>query len=159
MADPTWGRKTSLLLLCSAVADPTLGFDSCMLLGFDRGFWSCMLLGFEPKFWSCILFRSAIAGSRSKSSLLFNFLNLGFGLGFFNSFFQIGFFKLFLIPYFFGFFNLFLIPFFYWRGFKEPVCLHNFTMRSHEGLCLAPIKGSQISKSWQMWNPLDTFCF
>ena len=39
MANPSRGRKTQLLL-CLAMANPTMGFDSCMLLGFDRGY--CM---------------------------------------------------------------------------------------------------------------------
>ena len=89
MANPSRGRKTQLLL-CLAMANPTMGFDSCMLLGFDRACSWVLIVGIELEFWSCMLLSSAVAGI-SKPFLLFNFWNLGFEIGVFNSFFQIGF--------------------------------------------------------------------
>ena len=52
-ADPSQERKTQFLLLYSAVADPTMGFNSCMLLGFDRGYWTWVLIVHAPLFSYC----------------------------------------------------------------------------------------------------------
>ena len=42
-------EKTQLLLYL-VVADPTMGFDSCMLLGFDRGYWTWVFIVHAPLF-------------------------------------------------------------------------------------------------------------